>query len=207
MERRLTWRVENINTFRADEVYGRHKGAAPQPRSRERLAETRGEDRSDVLCRCFDSDSDAKSAAPKANPANHPSQNCACARIPTRSARRANEFVFTIRRNLAGLPDHARSPRGSSSSAPHPHARHDLPAGPRCARGRTQIATGTGITVSTRAHDVRSIEGTLDATGLAGRRAPRNADLVPTVGAAVGQVMTGSWTSPGNEGARAAAAS
>jgi hypothetical protein len=127
-------------------VYG-WEGAAPQPRSCERLAETRGEDRSASLPAahaCFDSDSDAKSAAPKANLANHPSQNCAYARIPTRSARRANEFVFTIRRYLAGLPDRACAPAGlvfwSAFSCCH-----DLPACPWSVRVRTQIVTSVGI--------------------------------------------------------------
>jgi len=41
-------------------------------------------------------------------------------------------------------------PRGSPSFAPHSHARNDRSAGPRSARGRTQIATATTITVSTR---------------------------------------------------------
>ena len=107
---------------------------ASSTRNRERLAEKRGEHRAEDLCRQriarFDSESDAKSAAQNVNPANPPSQNCACARIPTRSARCTNEFVFTIRRNPAGLPDHARSPPRVSSTAPHPHARYERSAGP-----------------------------------------------------------------------------
>jgi len=90
------------------------------------------------------------------------------------------------------------SPRGSSSSAPHSDARHDLPAGPRSARGRTQIVTGTGITVRTRS----------SRCAIDGRRAPRRgadltessfrADLMPTDGAAVcqaqGRAQATRWT-------------
>ena len=50
---------------------------------------------------------------------------------------------------LAVVRSRASPPR-VSSSAPHPHARHDRSADPRCARARTQIATITSITVSTR---------------------------------------------------------
>ena len=55
----------------------------------------------------------------------------------------------TVGLYLAVVRSRAFPPR-VSSVAPHPHARHDLPAGPRCARGRTRIVTATGIAVSTR---------------------------------------------------------
>ena len=43
------------------------------------------------------------------------------------------------------------------------------------------------------------MEGVLEGRELAWRRAARGADLVPTIGAAVGLVMAGSWTGSGNE--------
>ena len=46
---------------------------------------------------------------------------------------------------------------------------------------------------------MRLMEGVLEGRRLACWRAARRDDLVPTVGAAVGQVMADSWTSPGIE--------
>src|SRR5271157_561486 len=43
------------------------------------------------------------------------------------------------------------------------------------------------------------MEGQVVGRELTRRRAARRADLVPTIGAAVGLVMAGSWTSSGNE--------
>jgi|SRR5271157_491273 len=56
------------------------------------------------------------------------------------------------------------SPRGSSSSAPHSHARHDPPGGPRFARGARQSVTSTGITVRTR-----SAQCVIDGRQIVGR--------------------------------------
>ncbi|HME73377.1 MAG TPA: hypothetical protein VKM54_26470 [Myxococcota bacterium] len=46
---------------------------------------------------------------------------------------------------------------------------------------------------------MRSMEGQLVGRELAGRSAVRRADLVHTLGMAVGLVMAGSWTGSGNE--------
>jgi len=46
---------------------------------------------------------------------------------------------------------------------------------------------------------VRSIDSVLEARELTRQRAACRADLVPTVGAAVGLVMAGSWTASGNK--------
>jgi hypothetical protein len=133
-------------------VYG-WEGAAPQPRSRERLAETRGEERSAVLCR---------------------QRMRVLTPIPTRSTRHRKRIPRTIRHKTALVQEFRREVRvtqtNSSSpsvvilrgfpitrfpprvycSAPHPHARDDRSAFQWPARGRSQSVTRTSITVATR---------------------------------------------------------
>jgi hypothetical protein len=67
------------------------------------------------------------------------------------------------------------------------------------ARGRTQITTSAGITVSTRSARRAIDGGLLEGTELVGRRAARKADLVPAVGAAVRLIVAGSGTGSGTD--------